>query len=474
MRGSDFNIDDSDDSDVSPRPTKRAMDMTYGELQKECKRLKIKATGGTSALQQRIIAKRKASAGAADTQSSVPAPVEPVQPAAAAAAAAAVVADDSGGNDSNVATAAAAVGPFGQLTDVSAAVARAGGFGDGANDGSGFALPGDSAGDAASTAAAGPLPPPPPAPLADNSAAAAPTKEKPAERFVDHELARIVEVIADPVTQSAVAQLNTKKNRAVIDEKIDLWVSDIAPRFNSDKEYTHVEWDDTKSAICSSPRNDTSRLNPNQKNCKNELRTGAQLKKQWAGMKGHVGSIFKNWEESGQGLKGADQGQSAMDEPISNYIHGKSTSAARVIKYMFLRFKDNPDLMSFAVKTASSGTETQTKKQMQAANAGSGKEKPKLRGGTSPRADAIAQAMNGITTAIQSLVPDQDVAKTQAAAHHLEATAAATTATAAKSAAAAQHLQELRETAKFMKEIGDTDGFDNAVAAIRTHMSQQQ
>eukprot|EP01047_Picozoa_sp_COSAG01_P024672 COSAG01_NODE_1531_length_10004_cov_5.769006_7_plen_251_part_00 len=80
--------------------------------------------------------------------------------------------------------------------------------------------------------------------------------------------------------------------------------------------------------------------------------------------------------------------------------------------YMFLRFKDNPDLMSFAVKTASSGTETQTKKQMQAANAGSGKEKPKLRGGTSPRADAIAaQAMNGITTAIQSLVPDKDVAR---------------------------------------------------------------
>eukprot|EP01047_Picozoa_sp_COSAG01_P074924 COSAG01_NODE_12675_length_1701_cov_2.937578_2_plen_71_part_00 len=47
MRDAGFDVNSSDDSDVSPRP-KRAVDMTYGELQKECKRLKIKATGGTS------------------------------------------------------------------------------------------------------------------------------------------------------------------------------------------------------------------------------------------------------------------------------------------------------------------------------------------------------------------------------------------------------------------------------------------
>jgi hypothetical protein len=55
-----FDVDDSDESDNDDSVAcKLVGDMGYTELQRECKRRRIKATGSKEAIQQRLINARK-------------------------------------------------------------------------------------------------------------------------------------------------------------------------------------------------------------------------------------------------------------------------------------------------------------------------------------------------------------------------------------------------------------------------------
>ena len=172
---------------------------------------------------------------------------------------------------------------------------------------------------------------------------------------------RLIEVVADSSMQAEVGRIQNgltsgDAGRAGVDDPNinDPWEQSLAPFFNSDNFFTHVEWSAEHGKVMpASPRNSTAKLNPNKRTIKHTItvdRSGKQLKAKWGELKGLLGEAFEKWHSSGQGDKRNGKPPQSISD-FDSFIHGHKP----VIKYMFLRFKNDPDLMTFASKVIPGG-----------------------------------------------------------------------------------------------------------------------
>ena len=391
-------------------PSKGLREMSYKELQTECKQLKISAKGDAKALVERIATKRRESRATA------------VPTASGSLSAAA-----------------------GMLSGV-AFTGVSGGF-DGVEE------PEDDGSDAIGSTDAD----------TDDSAGGARSAGKSrCPPFLEDEMVRLAHCLADPGCQSALGRIIDGETKDDLDDKTapSAW-DDVAQAFNDPNlVFSHIEQTFTEceheehSWWCGTPRNSTERLKPNPPN--RQGRDGQKLRRKWTEMRAFLSDPMRRWNKSGE---------QNPDRSPSDFI-GDDVAHKRVVKYLCLLFQGNEDLLDFSSRVMAAGVAKDCGDGRESAGAGAAKYKDGEQSGTSSKKRKAELEL------LREIFAEQEADRDLAAAAKLQAAAAQAEAAGAAQRIWNATLTSLTQSRRDLAGIpGIEEHVATIDAQIREHLS---
>jgi len=198
-------------------------------------------------------------------------------------------------------------------------------------------------------------------------------KKKKQKNFTANEMVRLAHVMIDPAVATAVAAIASGKNREQHDAKYDGW-EDVAELFNDflDNYFEHPCFDED-SVYIGTPTIRLHSLDPNEHR---EERSAKTLKKKWVELKGWLTRYFEMWNASGQMTPADPESAKSITCFLrKDDINKQEHPHEKVIKYVHLLYKGDPDHMDFVSKMVTGGGRESGSKKRGAAGGGNASNK---------------------------------------------------------------------------------------------------